>query len=90
MIKIRILQGRWADCSELEDRAHLRAVVNGGAHHSHVVEIYSSKYSCGGVEYYAECSCGARWWSELRGCPEHNHREGGDRTLREVLYADEE
>lgn len=90
-IKIRILGGRWGDFTQLEDRACLRAVVeSGGKHEGHEVRIYSEKYNCGSAGYYIECSCGSRWWSRLSGCPDHTRPEGGDRTLREIIYGEVE
>lgn len=75
--------GSEADGGQLDDYGQAMAVVVGGEHSAHTVEITTEKHNCGAYGSAIVCSCGAKWQSAMYGCWQYNHQraENGDKEL---------
>jgi len=84
------VEGSIADAGLLEHYGEAKAVVVGGKHDGHIVEIHTHKHNCGAYGEEIACSCGSEWQNAMNGCwqQQHQRQEEGDSTLADMMTLD--
>ena len=84
------VDGEVADAGLLEHYGNAKAVVVGGKHDGHIVEIHTHKHNCGAYGEEITCLCGSEWQNAMNGCwqQQHQRQEEGDSTLADMMTLD--
>jgi hypothetical protein len=82
-MEARMLKGRLADGSQIEDRGTAEIVYTSGPHTGHKATVRSEKHNCGGYVEIIDCECGTSYNSGENGCWQYDHQcePTGDETL---------